>query len=137
MHLAVVGAHVRTLAVHHHAAGEYEATSKADVVHGAQECGRAEVVVDHVALDVTEVHAEAHHRRLVAHTVDAREEPREQAVIRHVARDTRSAGVAVRRGSAVERDHVMVGGHQRVDDVRADEARRARNEHPHVGDVKR
>ena len=82
----------------------------------------------HVGGQVVEVDAEADHRRLVRHVLDAVGDARGDRGIAEVALDPLGGGVevvrprAVRRGQQrVDRADAMPGGEQLVDDVRADE----------------
>ena len=79
--------------------------------------------------DVEHVLSEPNHRRLVTHGIDPVNRPRDRAGIGNVALDQLGLGVEVigplamgRRQQAVEYPDGVAVLHERVDDVRADEA---------------
>ncbi|GAA1209159.1 hypothetical protein GCM10009608_51510 [Pseudonocardia alaniniphila] len=89
------------------------------------------------------VDAVPHHRGLMADSVHPREQPAEQlgvadvAVHQLVALDPRRRRTGVRLGQeGVEQQDVMSVGGQAISDVRADEARSARDEYAHAPEAR-
>ena len=86
--------------------------------------------------DVADVGAEADHRRLVADVIDAAQRAGHGRAVAHVALDELGRRIEVVRAGGVgggmqpvEDPHVVAAREQRVDDVRADEAGAAGDEH--------
>jgi len=119
---AVVGA----LAIDHHGGGQHQAV---DVVaaHGLEQHGGAGDVHVHVGGQVGDVHAEAHHGRLVTHRVDAVQRVVHRRRIAHVT-DHQFPGHVVRpggvygRGEGVEATHLVTRCQQGLRDMGADES---------------
>jgi hypothetical protein len=70
-HVSVRGARILAFAVDDHAAGKDESAVETALVQRLEQHGRPQIVVPHVPRDIAEADAEPHHRRLMAHGVDA------------------------------------------------------------------
>ena len=121
---AVLAASVSPLAVDHHAARDHDRPAEASLVQRTEQRRGAEIVVGDVGVDVGEVDAQPHHRRLVADRVDTLHCLPHRLEVPHIgihvvdviAQVVRMLGVR-RRRDGVERDHVVAACDQRIHDV--------------------
>ena len=121
----VAGAAVGNLAVHHHAAGQHQASREAGVVQGPQHGGRTGVVVVDVVTHVGEADTEPDPRRLVAHGVDTGDSacpascPDRGCRHRYSARIRQAVGDAGMRGRVerVQHHDLVTGVEQLLDDA--------------------
>ena len=142
-HHPVLDAQVAALPVDHHRAGQHQPPDLR-AVHRGEHDGGAEVVVTDVRGQVLQVHAEPHHRRLMAHGVDAVE-----GVVRQLTDvGMQPLGPVVGRGrpavrgetavdggeQGVQDPHLVTGVEQGRHDVAADEAGAAGDQDVHGDD---